>query len=314
VLRAGAPIVIDGGLATQCQAQGCDISGPLWSAKLLESGPDALIAATRAFLDAGAEIIATASYQASRRGCIAAGLGADAADRLLARSVEIAAEARDAYERDNPERRGRVLIAASIGPYGAALADGSEYRGDYRVPARELLAFHKERLLLLDRTAADVLACETVPSYIEAQVLGELLEHAETPAWVSFSCRDGGTISDGTPIEDAADLYLGHHRVLAVGVNCTPPQYITGLIGRIRKTLPDTAIVVYPNSGEIYDVRTRSWSGTATPTEWASAARTWIEAGARLIGGCCRTGPEHIAAIAASVRESTAGRRGPAPG
>ena len=299
-LAKDSPIVIDGGLATQCESQGCDISGPLWSAKLLESDPGAIVDATRAYLDAGAEIIATASYQASRQACAAAGLSADAADRLLLRSVELAAEARDAYVNDNPERKDDILIAASIGPYGAALADGSEYRGDYRVPARELLAFHEERLELFDESAVDVLACETIPSYVEAQALGELLEHVQTPAWVSFSCRDAEHISDRTPVEDAVDLYLGHWRVLAVGVNCTPPQYISELIGRIRRTLPDKAIVVYPNSGERWDSETRSWSGTATSTEWAAAARQWADAGAQLIGGCCRTGPEHIAAIAKS--------------
>ena len=301
-LASGRPIVIDGGLATQCEAMGCDISGELWSARLLQSDPQAIVAATRAFLDAGAEIIATASYQASRGGFMSLGMTAGEADALIASSVDIAVQARDQFLADNPHAQRKITIAASIGPYGAAQADGSEYTGNYGVAAVELKAFHAERLRLLDNTVADLLACETVPSYSEAEVLAELLQDARSPAWVSFSCRDDKSISDGTPIEAAVSLFQDHPRVLAVGVNCTPPQFIVSLIGRIRTAVPGKAIVVYPNSGETWQpFPLRKWTGTSTPTEWAIAARAWADAGASLIGGCCRTGPEHIRAIANSL-------------
>jgi len=301
-LANGRPIVIDGGLATQCEAMGCDISGELWSAKLLQSDPQAIVAVTRAFLDAGAEIIATASYQASRGGFMALGLSEEEADELIVTSVDLAAQARDEFLADNPQPQETILIAASIGPYGAAQSDGSEYTGNYGVTALELEAFHADRLRLLDNTAADLLACETVPSYTEAEVLAELLRDARSPAWVSFSCRDDKCISDGTPIEAAVALLQDHPRVLALGVNCTPPQFMVPLIGRIRNAVPGKAIVVYPNSGETWQpFPMRKWTGTSTPTEWAVAARAWAEAGATLIGGCCRTGPEHIRAIANSL-------------
>ncbi len=293
------PVVIDGGLATQCEAEGCDTRGPLWSAKLIESDPEALAAAGRTFLDAGAEVITTASYQLSRLSARAAGRDAGFADALLERSVEIAAGVRDDWLDDHPDAR-PPLVAASVGPYGASLADGSEYRGDYRVRARRLIAFHEDRLQRLDASAADVLACETIPSYLEAQVLGELLEHVQTPAWVSFSCRDGATICDATPIEDAVDLFLGHWRVLAVGVNCTAPKYVPELIGRIRKILPGKSVIVYPNSGEHYDAQAKRWSQGDDEIDWGEAAAGWVAAGAKLVGGCCRAGPEAIAALAAA--------------
>ncbi len=216
-------------------------------------------------------------------------------------SVALAAQARAEYLLNHPGTRHTILIAASIGPYGAVLADGSEYSGAYDVSASELGEFHADRIALLDRSDADLLAFETIPSCFEAEVLADLLQDVQSPAWVSFSCRDDTAISDGTPIEEAVRLFEDHPRVLAVGVNCTPPQYMLPLIRKIGAAVPEKAILVYPNSGESYEVGTRSWSGTATPTEWSKAARTWVDAGAHLIGGCCRTGPEHIRAIAASL-------------
>ena len=252
-LRRPGPILLDGGLATQLEAQGCDLGNALWSALLLATDPQAIVTASRAYLDAGAECIATASYQASRGGFAALGLSAAEADSLMLLSVELAQQARDEYLADNPNCGRTPLIAASIGPYGAALHDGSEFTGSYDVDADALRAFHADRLQLFDASDADVLALETIPSLIESEVLAELLSVCRTPAWVSFSCRDERHISDGTPVEDAASLFRDHPTVLAVGINCTPPQYVVSLIGRIRKVLPDTAILAYPNSGEIFD-------------------------------------------------------------
>jgi homocysteine S-methyltransferase len=304
LLRRHERILIDGGLATQCEAMGCNIDGALWSAELLQSNPRAIVDAHRAYLDAGAEIIITASYQASRGGLMANGLSAEEADTLIVSSVSLAAQARSEFLADNPTAQRSPLIAASIGPYGAVLNDGSEYTGDYDLSAQQLRDFHQNRLELLDRSEADLLACETLPSFVEAQVLCELLNDATSPAWVSFSCRDDGHISDGTPITVAAQLFHNHPRVLAVGVNCTAPQFIPNLVKTIGVAVPDKAIVAYPNSGETYDAEDKSWSGTVTDMQCELSAQEWIDSGARLIGGCCRMGPAHIAAMAQTIAKT----------
>lgn len=282
LLNRGTPLIIDGGLATQLEAQGCNINNSLWSASVIRSNPQAIIDAHRAYLEAGAEVITTASYQATEA-------------ELLLRSVELALQARDEFERSGGRR---ALVAASVGPYGAVLSDGSEYTGNYAIGADELHDFHQGRLQLLDGSGVDLLACETIPSLTEAIVLGKLLRDVQCPAWISFSCCDGDSINDGTPIEEVADLFRRHPHVLAVGINCTRPQFAVSLIERIHAVLPDKAIVVYPNSGEVFDASNKTWSGVVTADDWATAAQTWIAAGASVIGGCCRTGPEHIRAIA----------------
>ena len=303
-LDRAQPLILDGGLATQLEAQGCDLGNALWSAALLIENPQAIIDANRAFLDAGAECIASASYQASREGFAQRGLSAEDADALMLRSVELARQARDEYVAATaPDFV--PLVAASIGPYGAVLHDGSEYRGDYDKSVADLRRFHEARLQLFDASGADVLAFETVPSLPEAEAIADLLKSRKTSAWVSFSCKDDRHISDGAPIEQAVALFRDHPAVAAVGINCTPPQFATALIERIRKAVPGTAIIAYPNSGETYDAAPGMWFGTAEPLDYAVAAREWMAAGARIIGGCCRTGPAHIAAIRAALLPGT---------
>ena len=304
LLGQNRAVVLDGGLATELEEQGHDIAGVLWSAMLLHTNPQAIVAAHRAYLDAGAEIVISASYQASRAGFHQLGISADDADTLIASSVSLARQACEEFQRDNADTAKPRLVAASVGPYGAVLMDGSEYTGAYGVSRSVLRDFHEQRLVLLDRTDADVLACETIPSLEEAAVLAELLTDVRTPAWISFACRDKKRISDGTPIADAVALFSEHPTVLAVGVNCTPPQYVEPLIGSIAAAAPSKAILAYPNSGERYEASDGSWSGVVTETDFAAAAIDWLEAGATLVGGCCRVGPAHIAAIAES-RQST---------
>ena len=296
-LHSGRVLLLDGGLATQLEAQGEDISGVLWSAKLLQTNPQAIIAATRAFLEAGADIVETASYQASREGFAQCGIGAREADDLMRRSASLAILARDEYLRDHLGGRRAPLVAASIGPYGAILHDGSEYTGDYDLSRSALAAFHERRLNVLDTCGLDVLALETIPSRMEAEVLAGLLADCKTPAWVSFSCRDAEHLCDGTPIGDAVGCFREHPVVMAVGVNCTAPQHVPGLLGRIRAVLPGHALIAYPNSGEQYDAGNERWIGTVTPLDCAAAARDWVTAGASIVGGCCRMGPAHIAAM-----------------
>lgn len=297
------PITLDGGLATELESHGYDISTRLWSAALLESNPSAIIDAHRAFLEAGAEIIISASYQASVEGFNSLGLAKQDAEELIVSSVKLACTARKQFCDAHPGITRIPLVAASIGPYGAALHDGSEYTGSYNVEEPDLRQFHERRLTLLDGTEADLLACETIPNRLEAGVLCKLLEKVRLPAWVSFCCRDEHRISDGTPLQDVCALYRHHRRVLALGINCTPPQFATSLIGEIRRAVPDKAIVVYPNSGETFDVSANSWLGDASPAAFADFAQRWRRAGAAIIGGCCRIGPQQIAA----VRESLSG-------
>jgi homocysteine S-methyltransferase len=300
VLEREGPVILDGGLATELEAMGHDIGGALWSAALLASNPEAIAAAHRAYLDAGADCIVSASYQASRSGFMTLGMSAEAADRLIVRSVEIAVGARDRFLEDNPGGP-EPLVAASVGPYGATLQDGSEYTGDYDVGDRQLGDFHAARLRLLDEAGADVLAVETIPNFREAQILCDLLDDVSTPAWISFACRDERNISDGSRLWAAAGLFAEHSRVRAVGVNCTPPQFIGSLIAELKSAAPDKAIVVYPNSGETYHADDNSWSGAACDLDRDFNVTAWYEAGAKLIGGCCRTGPADIAAVRARL-------------
>jgi homocysteine S-methyltransferase len=175
--------------------------------------------------------------------------------------------------------------------------DGSEYTGIYDIRREDLRTFHAERLAVLDQCGADVLAVETIPNISEAEVLVDLLADMTTPAWVSFACRDGAHLSDGTPLSIAAKLFADHPTVLAVGINCTPPEFATSLIQELRRAAPDLPVLVYPNSGETYHSSDNSWSGTACDFDNAFDVRAWRDAGAKLIGGCCRTGPENISAI-----------------
>lgn len=283
LLDTAGSIVIDGGLATQLEAQGCDINNPLWSASMIQSDPLQIVAAHRAYLDAGAKVIISASYQTIE-------------PELVAGAAHLAMRARDEFVADNLDAV-FPLVAASVGPYGAVLADGSEYTGEYDKDRAGLLEFHEARIAQLDASAVDILACETIPSIDEASALSELLLDVSTPAWVSFSCRDGDHINDGTRVEVAAQLFQDHPNVKAVGVNCTGPQYIESLITRIRAAMPDMPVIVYPNSGERFDPDSKTWSGTTTADDWVAAANAWRAAGASIVGGCCRTTPDHVAAL-----------------
>ncbi len=301
-------MILDGGLGSELDRRGHDISSSLWSAELLINNPRAIAGVHRDYLDAGAQCITSASYQASVPGFASIGVSSQRARSLFHLSVELARKACDDFSSRNPDCGYQPMVAASVGPYGAYLADGSEYSGNYRVEDRVLVDFHRQRLEWLDQADADVLACETIPSLQEAAVLGQLLKSVNTPAWLSFSCQNDNLLNDGSTITAAAALFERHPRVVAVGVNCSASQTIAALVGRIKSALPGKAIVVYPNSGEYYDALGKTWHGVETPLQCADAARTWFDAGASIIGGCCRMGPAHIAAIAAAMddqRDST---------
>jgi homocysteine S-methyltransferase len=189
------------------------------------------------------------------------------------------------------------LIAASIGPYGAYLANGSEYHGNYGISDQELIDFHEPRIKLLDHSTADILACETIPSFQEAIVLSSILKNTRKTAWISFSCKDGKHISDGTPIEKCAALFTHHPTVFAMGVNCTSPKHISELIQCIKTRSGDKKIVVYPNSGAVYHPESKTWSDISESFSCEVMAKEWMDLGADMIGGCCGVGPEQIKAM-----------------
>lgn len=298
ILESQGYLVLDGGLATALETAGHDLNDDLWSAKVLLEDPDAIKRVHLNFLRSGADCIATASYQASFPGFRRRGLSDSEIERLLRLSVDLAVEARDAFwkELSNRPGRQRPMVAASIGPYGAFLADGSEYTGRYEVDDVGLKGFHENRWRILAGGRADLLACETIPSRREAGVLRGLLR--ETPgtwAWMSFSCRDGEHLSDGSKLEDVARDCDAEPRLAAIGINCTHPEFIDSLIAEARRgtTKP---ILVYPNQGEGYDAIAKTWTNAAREIDWRSAAARWVRLGAAGVGGCCRVGPEEIAA------------------
>jgi homocysteine S-methyltransferase len=292
ILGSGNIIVLDGGLATELERRGADLRDPLWSGKVLVEDPDAIRRVHEAYFEAGADVAISASYQATFEGLAGRGIERDEAAKLMRRSVELAREAASADQ----------IVAASIGPYGAMLGNGAEYTGDYDKDEDELVGFHVPRMESLAEAGPDVFAVETIPSFVEAEALVRALERVpEIPAWVSFSCRDGGHVCDGTPIEKAVEVVAGAPSVLAVGVNCTSPLHVERLIETISGTT-DKPVVCYPNRGSFWDPMRKQW--TDPPRQDARPPLrplAWRDAGASLIGGCCGTTPEDIAAIAAAL-------------
>jgi homocysteine S-methyltransferase len=292
-------IILDGGLATELERRGADLRDPLWSAKVLLEAPDLIRQVHLDYYVAGADVATTASYQASFDGFARRGLDAAAAAELLRRSVSLACEAREMFWKDPQARtaRARPLVAASIGPYGATLHDGSEYRGNYGLDVEALIAFHRPRLAVLASAGADLLACETLPCLDEAVALARLLpEFPQIHAWISFSCRDGVHVSEGEPLAACIDALEGCAQIAAIGVNCTAPQHIASLV-EIAASRTAKPIVVYPNSGEGYDAAAKCWGGEGAAGALAQHAEEWYQLGARLIGGCCRTAPADIAGL-----------------
>ncbi len=288
-------LILDGGLATELEVRGHRLDARLWSAVLLSRDPEAIGRLHTDYLEAGADCVVSASYQATLEGFGVAGYGRERAERLLASSVEIALVARDRFWSGYRDKnRERPLVAASVGPYGAYLADGSEYTGDYDLDEAGLHAFHARRLHLLASAGPDLLACETIPSRAEARALARLLrETPGPPAWLSFSCRDDRRISDGTELARVLEELEPVERIVAVGVNCLAPELVAPLLRRAREAT-DRPLVAYPNSGELWDAQQKRWYSGDSSVEIAARSHEWLDAGARVLGGCCRTGPEDV--------------------
>ena len=297
-LSSHGGVVLDGGLATALEDRGHRLATSLWSAHLLFEQPDAISAVHLAYLRAGADCITTASYQASKPGFAAVGIDEAEGDRLLGLSSELALSAREHFLEERGEaNRLPPLVAASIGPYGAYLADGSEYDGRYGVDAGTLDDFHRGRFGLLADSGVDLLACETIPSRLEADVLLSLLdEYPDRWAWLSFSCADGSRLWDGSDFVEVVAACDEHERVSAVGVNCTEPRHVPELIRRARE-VTSLPLIAYPNSGESYDATGKVWVGSSAADEWMESVMEAHAAGAQIIGGCCRVGPELVAQL-----------------
>jgi homocysteine S-methyltransferase len=294
-------MILDGGLATELERRGQDVSGTLWSAHVLQTAPEVIEQLHYDYFAAGARCAISSSYQATYEGFATRGLGVDETTTLLQRSVELAGSARARYRRDHPADRRRLYVAASVGPYGAVSHDGAEYRGNYGLSIEQLVEFHARRFEVLAAAGADLLACETIPALDEALALATLLgQHPRTLAWTSFTSADGLHTSAGETLTECARRLDRVPNVVAVGVNCVRPEVVGESIRALSRGT-NKAIVVYPNSGEQWDGQTRSWRGPCDHNELASLAPQWVRAGARLIGGCCRTGPREIAALAAAL-------------
>lgn len=333
-------MALDGGLASELERAGHDLNDPLWSAKALLEDPDAVLAVHRAFLEAGADCIVTATYQATYQGFADRGLGEADAEAVFERAVELAVRARDesgirardesgvrarARSRTPSGRRLRPLVAAGVGPYGAYLADGNEYRGDYGLGAEALEAFHRRRWQTLARSAADLIACETIPSLPEVQALARLADEFEKPAWISFSCPGRDQLADGAELAEAVAVADAAPGVFAVGVNCTAPGNATELVATIAAGT-EKPVLAYPNAGGAWDAEAKRWGDgavgagvgkaktgdgasdagdgdatTGADAEWANKCLEWHAAGADAVGGCCRVGPTAIRRMRAAL-------------
>ncbi|KAI5083304.1 hypothetical protein GOP47_0003047 [Adiantum capillus-veneris] len=312
--QAGGCLIIDGGLATHLEHLGANINDPLWSALCLLNNPELIRQVHWEFLEAGAQIIITASYQATIPGFCSKGLSLSEAEELLRRSVLLALEARDAFWK---YRQGAVindvklqpaLVSASIGSYGAFLADGSEYSGNYgpEITLESLKDFHRRRLQILVEAKPDLIAFETTPNRLETQAYVDLLreESIDIPAWITFNSKDGINVVSGDSFEECVKLAASSPGVIAVGINCTPPRFIHGLI-LAAKEVTTKPIVIYPNSGETWDGDKKEWvpSTGVSDVDFVSYVWKWKEAGASLIGGCCRTTPKTIKGLTEALKK-----------
>ncbi|HET9756853.1 MAG TPA: homocysteine S-methyltransferase [Candidatus Limnocylindrales bacterium] len=299
-----APTILDGGLATELEARGHDLSDRLWSARLLLDDPDAIEDVHLAYFRAGALVATTASYQATVQGFAAAGLDRDAALGAIRSSVELAKRARDRFAAEAGGDSG-LLVAGSVGPYGAMLADGSEYRGDYDPGDAALRDVHGPRIEALLDAGADILAIETIPTLREARVLVDLVAESGATAWLSYQCRDASTTAAGEPIQDAVAITADVPGIVAVGVNCTAPRHVPALLAAAggATTKP---LIAYPNAGDAWDARDRRWVSTDSTGGFdPTAVASWAVMGAAWLGGCCGTGPADIAALAAAATVSS---------
>ena len=283
------PAILDGGLSYPLEKNGLDIKNDLWVSELLISNPKAIKKAHIDYLDSGAEIITSSSYQASFNLLKNRGYDESKSKEIILKSIKILKHLKKKYKKN-------FIIAASIGPYGSSLADGSEYKGLKNIDEEKVYKFYKKKVDILDKSEADLLAFETIPSFKEAKVISEIIKSAKKKCWISFSCQNEKEINDGTHIEKCCILLKNHPKVFAIGINCTSPIYISNLIQIIKKIIINKKIIAYPNSGEIYDGKKKVWKGSIIRS-FESYIDEWLTLGVDILGGCCRVGPEEIKKI-----------------
>lgn len=291
-------IIIDGALASELQRRGCDLNDSLWSAKVLIEQPDLIRQVHYDYFKAGADCATTASYQASPLGFAKKGISLDESIRLIKKSVELAQQAKEQYL-DQIGKNKPLFIAGSVGPYGAYLADGSEYTGNYQLSEDEFIEFHQIRIQALIDAKADILACETLPNFAEIKALVKVLkQYPSMTAWFSFTLKDANHLSDGTPLKEVIDYLNNVDQVVSVGINCIALEEVTAAL-TVLQTLTRKPLIVYPNSGEQYDPTTKQWHKNHQHNcTFKNQLPTWLKLGAKLIGGCCQTTPKDIAEIA----------------
>lgn len=292
VLRARPAVLFDGALATELERSGADLSDALWSARLLLDDPSRIVAVHESYLRAGVDVLTSASYQASREGFARRGLSHKDADALMARSVQLAREAM--------QRAGRsALVAASLGPHGATLADGSEYTGATSLIEAQLVEFHRPRLEAVWSAAPDLVLFETVPSLREVRAIARLARsYPEVPVMVSCSALSPRSIAHGETFGAVLAELEACTTVIAAGINCAPPACVAPLLARGASSRALRSAM--PNRGERWNAQKRAWEGDEV-FDAAAWARTYIEAGARIVGGCCRTRPDDCAAMRATI-------------
>ena len=284
---AQGPWPIDGGLSGELEKRGHDLADKLWSARLLRDAPEAISQVHQDYVDAGGRVIITASYQASRQGFVATGMTVEQADDLMRLSITLAKDVASAATE-------KIWVAASVGPYGAVLGGGQEYVGNYGVAHADLVKFHRERIEVLASAKPDLFACETIPDLDEVRALLEALaDYPEIPAWITMSAQDGASTCAGQGIGHLAELVSAVPSVVAIGVNCTKPEYVTSLLKKLASK-SDLPLVVYPNAGRVWDGENMCWIGQGHDTLPTPVITEWVKAGAALIGGCCGLGPVAI--------------------
>ena len=298
-------MIIDGSMSTPLERMGADLNDTLWTAKVLREQPELIKKVHMDYFRAGADCGITASYQATIPGLMAKGMTESEAEDVIANSVRVFLEARDEWWKEEGEADGREypLCLASVGPYGAFLADGSEYRGNYKISDEELRMFHRRRMEILKNAGADMFLIETIPSKREALICADLAEDMGLDYWISYSCMSGTKINEGDPIRTCiSELVSAHPNLRMVGVNCTDPKFIVSLIGEIKKGLEDAGtdlpVAVYPNSGEKYDPGTKTWTRAGEGMAFGAYAYEYMKAGAKAVGGCCTTVDSHIRLVA----------------
>lgn len=296
-------VLLDGAMGTYLEAKGLNLNSTLWSAKILEEKPSLIKNVHRDYLEAGAEIITTSGYQASMQGLTKFGFSEEQSINLIHKTIDLAFEARNELMMEDSQMTPYPLIAASIGPYGAFLANGSEYHGNYRVSFKEIMDYHRKNIKILAYTKTDLLAFETIPSLQEGEAIIEVLtEFPDLKAWISFSCQNGDLVSYGESFSKVVEKMEKSPNIMAIGINCTAPKYIESLL-KLAHRKTEKILMAYPNKGNIYDSQTKSWTRANVDLNLRDLVKIWYQAGARIIGGCCGIHPPDIREIGQALKE-----------